>query len=166
MREPRTAVLFRRQSHHECTFSHRSPRNRRSRELNQHAAIRPPIRVALHRYADDCLARNPGVDRRPRMARNQSFQPLVTQPTSCGPTCWAASFCRLPSLIATLGNPRWQTLAGRMELSSPARSHASERRARRHNSTRHARSAQSGWGARCATEWIASPRSVSLASCS
>jgi hypothetical protein len=88
MQETRAASLFRRQSQHECTLSHRSPRSRRSCGLNQQAAIRAWTRLALHRDAGCCVARDSGVDRHTRMAGGQGFQPLVTLP---------ASYCRPPS---------------------------------------------------------------------
>jgi hypothetical protein len=86
------------------------------------------------------------VDRHPRMAGGQGLQPLVT-PSRSGPgRLLPTGLSDCGTLAILLGNPR----------------HCSTR----HGSTRQARSAQSGLGARCATEWIASPRSVSLASCS
>jgi hypothetical protein len=116
--------LFR-QSHHECTLSHRSPRGRRSGGFNQHAGIRASIQLALHHHAGSCLARNTGVDRHSRLAGGQGFQPLVRQPAS-----------------RSLGLP-----FGSSALSSTL-------------------TAQSGLGVCCAAAWIASQRSVSLASCS
>ena len=172
MREPRAASLFRRQSHHEWTLSHRSPRGRRSREFNQHAGIRASTRVALHCHAGCCLARNTGVDRHPRMAGGQGLQPLVTPlPVKARPVVadWPR---RLRHFGKSFGNP-WPV--GAMQPNNrPAATHASERRAfsstchgsTRPGSTREPRSAQSGLGERRATAWIASPRSVSLASCS
>jgi hypothetical protein len=95
---------IRQQSPHECTLSHRSPRGRRSRELNQHAGIRAAIRVALHHDAGCCLARDNGVDSGAGVARGQGFQPLVTQPVIA-----SARRCRLPSDV---DDPR-QSIAGR-----------------------------------------------------
>ncbi len=91
--------LFRRQSRHECTLSHRSPRSRRSREFNQPAGIRAAIRVALHRNAGCCLAGDSGVDRQPRMAGGQGIQPLVIQPVI------ATVVADRRSDIDTFGNP-------------------------------------------------------------
>src|SRR5262245_32122522 len=86
MQETRASSLFRRQSHHECTLSHRSPRGRRSCGLNQHASIRAWTRLALRRDAGYCVARDTGVDRHTRMADGQGFQLLVTLPVSyCRP---------------------------------------------------------------------------------
>lgn len=86
MHETKASSLFRRQSHHECTLSHRSPRGRRSCELNQHASIRAWTRLALHRNAGYCVVRDNSVDRHTRMADGQGFQPLVMLPVSyCRP---------------------------------------------------------------------------------
>jgi hypothetical protein len=84
---------LRQQSTHECTLSHRSPRGRRSRELNPHAGIQAAIRVALHHDAGCCLARDNGVDRRAGMARGQGFQPLVTQPVIASARRCSARHC-------------------------------------------------------------------------
>jgi len=139
--------LFRRQSRHECTLSHRSPRSRRSRELNQPAGIRAAIRVALHRHADCCLAGDSGVDRQPRMAGGQGIQPLVTQPVT------ATVVADRRSDVDTFDNPLRSVRAQcpRTERLQPCPSCAD---------------AQSDLGVRCVIAWIASPRSVSLASCS
>jgi hypothetical protein len=87
---------------HERTLSHRSPRGRRSRELNQHAGIQAAIRVALHHDADCCLARDNGVDRRAGMARGQGFQPLVTQPVVASARRCLSPPLPQPSLPTTL----------------------------------------------------------------
>jgi hypothetical protein len=100
---------LRQQSTHECTLSHRSPRGRRSRELNPHAGIQAAIRVALHHDAGCCLARDNGVDRRAGMARGQGFQPLVTQPVIASARRCLSRRCRLASDVDDL----WQSIAGR-----------------------------------------------------
>jgi hypothetical protein len=108
MQETERQSLFRRQSHHECTFSRRSPTGRHSREFNRNAVIRASARVALYRHAADCLARNPGVDRHSWMAGGQGLQPLVTQSGQLLPI--ALPDCRIPAIL--VGNPLL-TIVGR-----------------------------------------------------
>ena len=165
MREPEAANLFRRQSRHECTLSHQSPRGRRSREFNQQARIRASTRVALHCHAGFCRARNTGVDHHARMAGGQGLQPLVTtsqsRPGQLLPT--GLSDCgTLAILLAILGRSGQCSRA----IAQPRPMRPNVAPSARPAIAQRVKRAQSGLGVRCATAWIASPRSASLASCS
>jgi hypothetical protein len=150
MHETRTSS-FQRQSHHECTLSHRSPRGRRSCELNQHASVPAWTWLALHRDARHCVARDTGVDRHAWMAGGQGFQPLVTPQTRCCPS-------PSPMRLSIAARRLWSQAVADAETAPP--------KGAPQRSSIHVRKSQSGLGARCATALMASPRSVSLASCS